>query len=112
MNVSPFKWESKHVKGHEDDTVPSADLDIWARSNIQADTMAKQYWTWVQDEEPIEWPNERYKNKGWSMYYNRMPIESKIGENIHMWTSEKPMKEYWIQKGRTTDTGYYKSGGY
>ena len=38
---SPIKWKNKHIKGHQDNNTPYADLDIISQANVNVDTLAK-----------------------------------------------------------------------
>jgi hypothetical protein len=40
---SPLSWCTRHVKGHQDESLQMDTLDIYARLNIEMDTMAKSF---------------------------------------------------------------------
>ena len=47
LDISSIKWSMRHVGGHMDDEKEWDELDIWEKTNVRADTMAKealQYW--------------------------------------------------------------------
>ena len=38
---SPIKWKHRHVKGHQDDSVPYDELDVISQANVDVDNLAK-----------------------------------------------------------------------
>jgi hypothetical protein len=43
ISESPLSWTTRHIAGHQDDDA-TAELDFWARQNIQMDNLAKIFW--------------------------------------------------------------------
>lgn len=41
LSISPIKWESQHVKGHQDKKIPYEDLDVIAQANVGVDKLVK-----------------------------------------------------------------------
>ena len=100
MQFSTITWSSRHVRGHQDKLKTFEELDRWERANVEADTRAKDYWEWMQDEEPPRWPHSPLSEEGWAMYHEGLPVESKLDEIIHEWAMAKSSTAYWIEKGR------------
>jgi hypothetical protein len=62
------KWH--WIKGHQDDDIDYGNLDFWAKTNVQADMMAKLYWNHC-DKIRKRMPNQEFSDKGWTYQYNR-----------------------------------------
>jgi hypothetical protein len=45
VSETTLEWTWKHVKGHQDDTRETSELDQWSKWNIQMDAEAKCYWS-------------------------------------------------------------------
>ncbi len=40
---SQIHWTFRHIKGHQDDSIPLSSLDRWAKLNIEMDARAKDH---------------------------------------------------------------------
>ena len=100
---SPLTWVGKHVKGHQDDTASMDTLDKWARANVEADIQANEYMNMTESKPTPHWHNLRLPGEGWSLYHEGLPIESKLDDYIHKWTSQRTLPAYWVQKGRISE---------
>ena len=100
MRNTPIKWIARHVRGHQDEHKAMESLDRWETANVEADRRAKEYWTLMQDEEPPIWPNKAHPAEGWALYREGLPVESRIDDKIHQWTTGTEAIAYWHRKDR------------
>lgn len=45
LHRSPLTWLPRRVQGHQDKHKSYADLDLWAKMNVDMDLVAKRFWT-------------------------------------------------------------------
>ena len=85
-----LEWH--HVAGHQDDVV-DADLDIWARWNIQMDLRAKESRERVGS--PIVFPGQ---DQLWSVSVNGKKLVQKSVESLRYHCTQQRAKDYWFDK--------------
>lgn len=64
---SGIQWNWIHIKGHQDDTTPVQDLDLWASLNIAMDTQAKHTWEQRSTTNPEPF-HTSLPGEGWSLW--------------------------------------------
>jgi hypothetical protein len=117
MKESPLQWESKWVKGHQDDGDDV--LDEWAIENIEVDNMAGQYWTkMVKELTPVDMPFwERMEDQRrflrpesttmpgetWQLRLGGDKVVGRIDDLVYDHCHKEAIIEYWISKGRFTE---------
>ena len=70
-----FRW----VEGHQDDRHQVADLDVWARLNILANDIAKDYWR----ENETSLPTSNLKLTSFALFYNHEWLQNYKVEEIY-----------------------------
>jgi hypothetical protein len=88
-----LELEWHHVLGHQDDVV-DADLDIWARWNIQMDLRATECRE-IQGS-PIQFPGQE---KLWSVSVNGKKLVQNTVESIRYHCTSEKATDYWFNKG-------------
>jgi hypothetical protein len=78
LSMSPIKWTSRHVAGHQDDGIEV--LDRWANLNIEMDSLAKVYWSDMCDQPQME--NSPITHEYWLACIRGQKISSWLDERI------------------------------
>ena len=74
---SNISWTFRHVRGHQDDGAGLAELDGWARMNIDMDAAAKEAW-----DETRQQPKKRDENVPWRVEIYQEHIVNDMRERI------------------------------
>ena len=92
-----IEWKSRHVKGHQDDD-EDAQLDSWAKLNIEMDGKAKEHWYRTnQREEPQQC---RIFGEPWALWIDGKKISQRVRESIIEQRQGKDCLRYWDKKRR------------
>ena len=103
LKQSQITWKYVHVKGHQDETKSQTELDDWARANIEADRMAKEYWQRKYQSKRARPRPSRMPGEGWRLHIGNRIITQKVDEAIYHQSYYKRMEEYWTRKGRIAE---------
>jgi hypothetical protein len=93
----PIQWRFRHVKGHQDDN-PNAELDEWAKLNIDMDLRAKTFWySRSSQSRPIQYAIHA---EPWSVWINGRKLctdlHAQVVDHIHGTAA----LHWWEDKGR------------
>jgi hypothetical protein len=99
LSMSPLKWVSRHVAGHQDDGTEV--LDRWANLNIEMDSLAKVFWNDMHDTPPTA--NLPITNEYWPVYISGNKISSRLDARIREHVLGREQCERWVRKGRLTN---------
>ena len=92
-----IQWLPKWVKGHQDDHRRQAELDPWARINIEMDTLAKMHWEKLNNRRPA--PFSLHTTTGvWSIWSKRQRITSWDKDTVDQLYFNNAARTYWDQK--------------
>ena len=102
LQVTTMKWNTTHVKGHQDDLVPYRQLDRLAQLNVQADKLAKRRLTQELQQPYIQFSTEvpfdhckilRRDNQG-----ILQRISTNLNKTLHSAITSQRIRQYWIKK--------------
>ena len=95
---TPLKWESKHVKGHQDDC-RTALLDRWAHLNIRMDTQAKAH---SRDTigDSTRTLQQKISGEPWALWIGDRKVVRKLREEVIHHVQGPPCTQYWDEKNR------------
>ena len=97
MRRCPINWKTRHIKGHQDDDL-NAELDSWAKLNVEMDKKAKEYWNaTVNETREIQ---QRVFGEQWSLWSLRGKICVDIGASVIEVRHGKNGRDYWDKAGR------------
>ncbi len=91
---SPLIWKFRHVKGHQDDTIPIKDLDRWASLNVEMDTRAKQHMV-VARRSPRHYT---IAEESWSLWMQGKKIVQDLSSTVYDLVHFEEAREYWKAK--------------
>ena len=95
---TPLKWDSKQVKGHQDDCT-TATLDRWAQLNIRMDAQAKAH-----SRDTIGDSNRTLQQKisgePWALWIGDRKVVRKLREEVINHVQGPPCMQYWDDKQR------------
>ncbi len=93
----PITWSYRHVKGHQDDN-PTAELDRWARLNIEMDLRAKTHWYANQSQsQEIQYS---IPGEPWSVWIQGRKVCVDIRNTLLDYIHGGEARNWWDQKGR------------
>jgi hypothetical protein len=96
IHNSPIKWKPHHVKGHQDDDVAYAELDRWGQLNVDMDTLAKQHWQHINQEQRLHFSLP--PTTEWSLWQNTAWITTWSETSGLKLIYQKPSQGYWKKK--------------
>ena len=96
-----IKWIRKHVKGHQEDHRPIAELDKWALANIEVDKMAEEFWKQHFSRRPQRVRIGKMPGEGWRLLIRGTPIITDVEDTIYAHRYKKRCTDYWARKQRT-----------
>lgn len=96
---SPITWKFRHIKGHQDDNLPLANLDRWAKLNIEMDTRAKKHME-ISKRSPRHY---LLTAEPWSTWYQGGKIISDFSNTIYDLVHSDEIKHYWKKKDDRTE---------
>jgi hypothetical protein len=99
LSMSPIKWTSCHIAGHQDDGIEV--LDRWANLNIEMDSLAKVYWSDMCDQPQME--NSPITHEYWPACIHGQKISSRLDEHIREHILGGAQCDCWERKGRLTN---------
>jgi len=88
---SPISWEGKHVKGHQDNTIDTKDLDEWTLGNIAVDKEAGKEMARFREVEP----GTMMEGESWRLYMDKIPIAGIIERTVNLMLGIKSMQTRW-----------------
>ena len=117
LKMSPLCWESKWVRGHQDDDSEEI-LDEWAIENIAVDHIAGNYWKkMVREIIPTDqryWDrmdnrtllrprSTKMPGETWQVRINGEKLVGRLDSVLYEHCHRKEIVDYWISKGRVTE---------
>ena len=96
IRLSGIKWVGKKVKAHQDDDQEYDTLDPWAKANIKADKIAKDYLQEILTKEPITYKPTQHD--GCNVTLNDKVITRKFETNIILHCTEHNIQQYWLRR--------------
>ena len=93
IRSSGIEWVGKKVKAHQDNDKKYNTLDPWAKANIKADQIAKDYLQEIMNKEPIQY--KPTKDDGWNVILNDKVVTRKFEKNIILHCTEHNIRRYW-----------------
>lgn len=96
IEISPIRWEGKHVKGHQDDETPYDELPILAQANVDVDELAKEE---LRRQREIN-DQTRVEGQTWRLYDEKKNkwISGDIEKEIRRVVYEDAMQTWWSKK--------------
>ena len=92
--LSTIEWQTKHVKGHQDDT--NQELDDWEKANIEMDTNAKA--EREQITEPIQ--HSFLPGEKWRLILGKTIVTGKYNKALERHCNYKRAVAYWSSRGQ------------
>ena len=94
LKQSPLEWETKHVRGHQDDV--KSTLTDWEEANVDVDEQANLART-AMDSIPAQ---TKLSGETWRVLLRTQVINSNLEQRLlsHCWRSTAI--KYWIHRGR------------
>jgi hypothetical protein len=99
---SPITWLVHHVYGHQDDHKTYQDLDRWGQLNVDMDSLAKQHWKSIYDDQRAYFSLP--PTTEWSLWHNHHRLTSWSENSGLEHIYQKPSQSYWIKKQRIPPT--------
>lgn len=99
----PFDIVPHHVKGHQDDD-PNAELDEWARLNIEMDQRAKEHWERTHNT-PLHDRIQLIFGEPTPIFLSGYKLVSHLAANIREHIHGPPLEEKW-SKEQLTDPDF------
>ena len=96
IRLSGIELVGKKVKAHQDDNKEYDTLDPWAKANIKADKIAKDYLQEIWNKEPIQYKPTQHA--GWNVVLNNKVITRKFEKNIILHCTKHNIQQYWLQR--------------
>ncbi len=94
LRRSPLLWPTRHVKGHQDASKPQDTLDIYARLNIEMDTMAKSFLqkakATIRHFTTIHEP--------WALWIDGCKVGQDIDNSVYDIAHAQDARSYWANK--------------
>ena len=100
LQLSPFTWLFKHVKGHQDQHTHYNQLDRFAQLNVDMDTLAKTYWSVLNAARPPSFGLPDSLN-GCSLWCGTRRLTSWDRLTAQVYFFNPALKEYWQAKSTT-----------
>jgi hypothetical protein len=97
-----IKWTAKHIRGHQDDTVPYEQLDRPSQLNTIVDHMAKQFLSIANESQR----HFSVRSNSWSICFENSPISNNIDETLYDIVHTPAAKSYWIKKSRIREDNF------
>lgn len=101
MHKSPITWKPRHVKGHQDNNV-DAELDRWAKLNIEMDEKAKLHWATTCD--VARNPEQHLLEEPWSAWIGDKKVSKDLRSTIIDHIHGTAIKAYWAHRERFGET--------
>jgi hypothetical protein len=95
LAVSPITWQWHWVCGHQDKHVPYHQLDYWARTNMEMDSLAKAFWTTLNAANVVT-PNPSLANKDCSLHHGQHKLSHVHKKQLYNLLCEPKAKAYWV----------------
>ena len=100
VHQSELKWKYIHVEGHQDKNTPVEELDEWAKANVLADQLAKEFWEIKYLEQRRRPIITRMPGEGWKLIVGGHPVTQGQAEAIYNQAYYARCTKYWVKKGR------------
>ena len=84
------------VKAHQDDNQEYDTSDLWAKANIKADQIAKDYLQEIMNKEPIKY--KPMQHDGWNVILNNKVVKRKFEKNIILHCTKNNIQQYWLRR--------------
>jgi hypothetical protein len=99
LSASSLCWVPLHVKGHQDDDLPSEELDRWSLLNIEMDSNAKKMLKRAQ-----ALPRHyTIPHEAWSVWLGGVKLTTKTSDHIYDLVHGPAARRYWGRKGNFPD---------
>jgi hypothetical protein len=92
-----IQWSFRHVKGHQDND-PMAELDQWARLNIEMDLRAKAHW--YDTHETSHDIQYSIPSEPWSVWIQGRKLCSDVRTDLLEYIHGREALTWWDKKGR------------
>jgi hypothetical protein len=90
----PISHQTHHVKGHQDEVLPTTGLDRWSLLNIEMDRLAKSVVTsWTEN-----LSHQEIEGEPWSVWINEIKLVNELEAKLYEIMYSKTAEEYWIRK--------------
>ena len=96
LSQCPVELHFRHVKGHQDDDF-YAELDEWAKLNIEMDDGAKEHWYRFRDQRS---QSQYVYGEPWPLWIAGTKLTKEVARNITEHIDGEAICEYWKEKGR------------
>jgi hypothetical protein len=97
----PISYQIHHVKGHQDEVQPKADLDRWSLLIIEMGSLAKFLVDgWVEN-----LGNQQIDREPWAIWSNAVKLKNDIDSKLYEILHYKAIEEYLIKKKKFTEQG-------
>ena len=85
LQLSPLKWTSKWVKGHQDQKGKVTVLDEWATANVRCDKLANEKWvtTMETDSANLRQVVEALPGESWTIWLNGRKRSTNLDEALY-----------------------------
>jgi len=101
----PIKLTYKHIYGHQDDHVDTADLDRPTQLNIECDSLAKRYLLALYQHDGR--PEFRFSHEGWRCFVGSCKVTSKADQMIRDHIGRQQVRDYYANhKGSLTTRAF------
>jgi hypothetical protein len=97
-----IQWSAKHIKGHQDDSIPYKELDRPGQLNVIVDQIAKDFPAQAK-QQPRHYD---VCSPFWTLRINNIPIISDIENTLYDLVHRPIAKQYWVRKARITDVTF------
>jgi exonuclease III len=107
-NSVPIVWESEHVKGHQDTTVPYQMLSRQAQLNVEMDKVAGAYWIHLVTTAatmPIPRVHKVFGEE-WQLWNGDFKISSPADSVLYSIFQDPQTDMWWRREGHVSDAAY------
>jgi hypothetical protein len=102
LSHTTIQWSAKHIKGHQDDSIPYKELDRPGQLNVIVDQIAKDFPAQAK-QQPRHYD---VCSPSWELRINNIPIISDIENTLYDLVHQPIAKQYWVRKARIMDVTF------
>jgi hypothetical protein len=95
LSISPITWKFRHVRGHQDKTIPFHMLDLWSQLNVEMDSLAKTFWNQTQSTVAPFYPTNSF---GWSLWIGKRKLSTWDRTAFYDHVNSTDILDHWSQR--------------
>ncbi len=95
-------WKGKHIKGHQDDSVPFKELDRPSQLNVIVDQMAKNHLS----DTAMLYNDDTVRSTAWTIHVGSKVLIHDIDRTLYDLVHTPIVREYWKGKARINDDNF------